>query len=897
MKPTPANATALGEHFYLFQKSSGQPSKKLIITSHGAYMPGMHLNVPANTSLVFYGPDGKTLQDPGLGKVMRGEIAPHEQKGPGESTRNYLVSKYSDDQYSSIAYGAKLEGVDILTVRNRKTPTLLLQNSTIALSDVFSELSKHGLQYDEIHCVFCRNFLFHPKPATHIAPAATTQPPTEAVTANARSSAVSASAVVRALTGNAANLATSLAPNRFTLAIDGLGHDLQVLEFKGREAISQPFAFELELISERPDLDLESLLHQPAFLEFTADGGGIHGLIYRIAQGDSGHRITRYHVTLRPQLAYLAHRINQRIFQHLTVEKIISQVLEEHGIQSNAYKFEFGQTVYPEREYCVQYDESDLHFIQRLCEEEGIHYHFQHSEQGHVLVFGDDQTVFPKLAPTAYQQDTGLVADEPVVKRFALRLETRTSRVTRRDYDFEKPKLLMEAAFTSEFSPDLEDYDYPGRFVERERGKHLAKRNLERHRSDYELAQGESDQPLLVSGHFLNLSDHPRSDWNQLWLLTEIHHEGKQPQVLEESVTSDTQASDGFQQGYRNRFTATPWDVLHRPALKHAKPKVLGSQTAVVTGPAGEEIHCDQYGRVKVQFHWDREGQANDTTSCWLRVSSSWAGDRYGAIAIPRIGMEVLVTFLEGDPDQPLVTGCLYHAEHVVPYELPANKTRSLFKTLSSPGGGGYNELRIEDKKGAEQIYLHAQRDWDENIEHDQKIRVGNERHDTVEANSYSEFQAEEHRTIHADRKVETRNNDHLTVGQKQHVKVGTGQFVEAGNEIHYYAGSKVVIDAGMELTASGGGSFLKLDPSGVTLSGATIKMNSGGAPGKGTGIQILGPMIPWAADKDKAGALLAPGLRNPFMLQSKRGEPLVAACGKQSNGVCSREDCPCLHG
>ena len=666
----------------------------------------------------------------------------------------------------------------------------------------------------------------------------------------------------------------------FSLSIEGLAHDLQVLEFTGREAISQPFVFELELISERPDLDLESLLHQPAFLAFAPGGNGIHGLIYRVAQGDSGQRLTRYHVTLRPQLAYLAHRTNQRIFQHLTVEKIISQVLDEHGIQSNAYQFEFGQTVYPEREYCVQYDESDLHFIQRLCEEEGIHYHFQHSEQGHALVFGDDQTVFPKLPTTAYQQDSGLVADEPVVKRFALRLETRTSRVTRRDYDFEKPKLLMEAAFTSEFSPDLEDYDYPGRFVERERGKHLAKRNLERHRSDYELAQGESDQPLLLSGHFLNLSEHPRDDWNQLWLLTEITHEGKQPQVLEESVTSHTQVSDGFQQGYRNRFSATPWDVLHRPALEHPKPKVLGSQTAVVTGPAGEEIHCDQYGRVKVQFHWDREGQANDTTSCWLRVSSSWAGDRYGAIAIPRIGMEVLVTFLEGDPDQPLVTGCLYHAEHVVPYDLPANKTRSLFKTLSSPGGGGYNELRIEDKKGAEQIYLHAQRDWDENIEHDQKIRIGNQRHDTVEANSYSEFQAEEHRTTHADRKVETRSNDHLTVGQKQHVKIGTGQFVEAGNEIHYYAGSKVVIEAGMELTASGGGSFLKLDPGGVTLSGATIKMNSGGAPGKGTGIGIVLPTIPGAADADKAGNLLERAHRSHraryVLLDEETGEPLV---------------------
>ncbi|NQD96411.1 type VI secretion system tip protein VgrG, partial [Pseudomonas sp. CrR25] len=375
---------------------------------------------------------------------------------------------------------------------------------------------------------------------------------------------------------------------------------------------------------------------------------GIHGLVYRIAQGDSGRRLTRYHISLRPQLAYLAHRINQRIFQHLTVAQIIGQILEEHGIQNDAYQFQLGSK-YPQRDYCVQYDESDLHFIQRLCEEEGIHYHFQHSMNGHVIVFADDQTAFPQLPTTAYQQDSGMVADQPVIKRFALRLETRSSRVTRRDYDFEKPRLLMEAAFASEFNPDLEDYDYPGRFVERERGKHLSQRALERHRSDYELAQGESDQPLLVSGHFLNLGEHPRAEWNQLWLLSEIFHEGKQPQVLEESISNSSslrgttpsplggegwgegQQGDGFQQGYRNRFSATPWDVLYRPALRHPKPKVLGSQTAVVTGPQGEEIHCDQYGRVKVHFfwdreNWDREGQGNDKTSCWLRVASSWAG-------------------------------------------------------------------------------------------------------------------------------------------------------------------------------------------------------------------------------------------------------------------------------
>jgi type VI secretion system secreted protein VgrG len=642
-----------------------------------------------------------------------------------------------------------------------------------------------------------------------------------------------------------------------TLTIEGIATDLQVLEFTGQEKLNKPYRFDIELVSQSPDLDLDALINQPCYLSFGPAGKGVHGVVYGIKQGDSGKRLTRYHITLRPQLTYLAHSFNQRIFQQLTVEKIISQILEEHGIQGDAYRFQLC-SIYPERDYCVQYDESDLHFIQRLCEEEGISFHFQHSEQGHVLVFGDDQTVFPKLPVLAYQQDSGMVAEREVVRAFRVRMETRSTQASYRDYDFEKPKLLMEGSYSAEFFPALEVYDYPGRFTERPRGKHLAKRALERLRSDYELAEGKSDASLSC-GHFLALSQHPREQWNDLWLLTEVIHEGKQPQVLEESVTSDTQPADGFQQGYRNRFTATPWDIPFRPLLEHPKPKVLGSQTAVVTGPQGEEIHCDQYGRVKVQFHWDREGQGNDKTSCWLRVASSWAGDRYGGIAIPRVGMEVLVTFLEGDPDQPLITGCLYHKEHVVPYELPANKTRSVFKTLSSPGGGGYNELRIEDKKGEEQIYLHAERDWDENIEHDQKIRIGNERHDTVEANSYSEFQAEEHRTTHADRKTEVRSNDHLTVATTQHVKVGVGQFVEAGSEIHYYAGSKVTIDASMELTAVGGGSFLKLDPSGVTLSGATIKMNSGGAPGKGTGIQILGPVIPWAADKDKAGDVLSP--------------------------------------
>ncbi|HEH6433028.1 TPA: type VI secretion system tip protein VgrG, partial [Pseudomonas aeruginosa] len=466
--------------------------------------------------------------------------------------------------------------------------------------------------------------------------------------------------------------------------------------------------------------------------------------------------------------------------------------------------------------------------------------------------------------PTAYVHDSGLVADEPVIKRFSLRLASRTTRTTRRDYDFEKPRLLLEAgnrpAADAPAEPDLEDYDYPGRFVDRQRGKLLSQRALERHRADRRLGEGVSDQPLLVSGHFLEIAEHPRAEWNDLWLLSEVFHEGKQPQVLEENVTSVTSAStDDFQQGYRNRFLATPWEVFFRPPLEHPKPRVLGSQTAVVTGPPGEEIHCDRYGRVRVQFHWDREGQGDDKSSCWLRVASGWAGNGYGGIVIPRVGMEVLVDFLEGDPDQPLVSGCVYHAAHPVPYELPANQTRSVFKSLSSPGGGGYNELRIEDRKGQEQIFVHAQRDWDENIEHDQKIRVGHERHDTVEANSYSEFKAEEHHTVHGERKVELKADDHLTVGDSQHVKLGRAYLARAGREIHLKAGQKMVIEADSELTVKAGGSFIRLDASGIAISGPLARINAGGAPGSGSGIAIKMPLTPGAADADVAGRPLQP--------------------------------------
>ncbi|GFM70359.1 type IV secretion protein Rhs [Pseudomonas cichorii] len=649
-------------------------------------------------------------------------------------------------------------------------------------------------------------------------------------------------------------MSASAHQTHFSLDLQDVKHDFQVLAFTGTEAISQPFAFELQLVSEDPALDLDSLLNRPSFLQFGPDDIGVHGLIDRIAQGDSRKRLTHYAMTLRPHLAYLGHRINQRIFQQQSVPQIIARILQDHGILADRYHFQLGLPC-PKREYCVQYDESDLHFIQRLCEEEGLHYHFQHSRTMHKLVFGDDQTVFPRLAPLSYRQDSGMLTHETVVNRFNVRLETRSTRITRRDYDFQKPRVALESTQDQAILPDLEDYDYPGRFTDRERGSLLTRRALERHRHDYRLAEGQSDQPALLSGHFLDLTGHPQTSWNQLWLLTEVRHEGRQPQVLEEAAGHEPQPA---WQGYRNTFRGTPWDAFYRPPLRHPKPRIAGSQTAIVTGPQDQDIHCDRHGRIKVQFHWDREGRQDASSSCWLRVSSGWAGNRYGAVALPRVGMEVLVTFLEGDPDQPLVTGCLYHAENVPPYTLPEHRTRSVFKTLSSPGGGGSNELRIEDRKNQEQIFIHAQRNWDQRIGHDQKIHVGHERHDRVEANSYSEFRAEEHCTVNADRKVEVRANDHLSIAQVQHIKVGVAQLVEAGEEIHLKSGDKLVIDAGMELTLKVGGSFIKLDHSGVSINGPLVRTNEAACPGIGTPATPLLPGSLQTADTDKPGQLLA---------------------------------------
>ena len=658
--------------------------------------------------------------------------------------------------------------------------------------------------------------------------------------------------------------------SRFKLMLPTINNDFQVLAFKGSEALDQPFFIQVQCVSENPSLDLETLLHQPAYLDFGEENEGLHGLVYAIGRDDPGRRLTRYHLTLAPRLANLAYRRDQRVFQQCNVPQIIAKVLDGHGILADAYVFELGPVAYPLRTFCVQYAESDLHFIQRLCEEEGIHFHFRHSTDEHLLVFGDDQTVFRRLPAQRYCPAGGPLAETQVIQRFDVRLATRSQRTVRRDHDFTHPSLRLQDTAGPISAQPLEDYQYPAGFTGRARGMRLAHRGLERHQRDRFRALGKSDLAVLRSGHFLELCEHPDPSCNDLWLITCVRHEGYQPQVLEEATPS----TDTFQ-GYRNRFTATPWQATHRPPLKHPKPTIHGSQTATVTGPAGEEVHCDEYGRVKVRFHWDRLDRADDKSSCWVRVASGWAGDGYGVTMTPRVGMEVLVTFLEGDPDQPLINGCLPNARHKPTYPLPQHKTRSVLRSRSSLGGEGCNELHLEDRRGEELIYLNAQRDLELQVGNDSRLQVAGERQEVIHGLSTVHLESEEHRRVTGDRKVVLKASDHLDVQGDSRTHVGKALIIEAGQQLYLKSGASLVIDAGAQLSFKAGGEHLVIQAGGIFSS---RPITVGGSPSE----MLLAGCLP-LADMPKFSAV-----QGAIMDMARQlGADFCPVCERCREGLC----------
>ena len=452
---------------------------------------------------------------------------------------------------------------------------------------------------------------------------------------------------------------------------------------------------------------------------------------------------------------------------------------------------------------------------------------------------------------------SGMVSDQESIYELSAHASIRPGKVTLRDYFFEKTKLRLEHGAQQGDYSALEQYHYRGNFADPAQGERYAALRQQSHQALARRIEGESDCQRLWAGARFAIKDHPQKSLNAEHILIAVHIQGRQPQSLGEGSSSEGTRFDV-------QFKAIPASVPYRPLALTPAPRIEGTQTAFVTGPAGEEIYTDKFGRVKVQFHWDREGQYNESSTCWLRVSQALAGNQWGAMVIPRVGQEVIVTFLGGDPDRPIVTGTLYNGTNAAPYDLPAHKTRSTFKSHSSPGGGGFNELRIEDKKGQEQIYLHAEKNLDLYVRNEWKEWVGNEQHTTVANNLNQSVGADQNTIIKQNHNLKVGKNLSQNVGQKAQLKIGGSHVEQAGQDIVLKAGMTLVIQAGVELTLKAGGGLVKLDPSGVTVKGPMVRINTGGAATPGKPAQITPPAPPTAADKgDPAGKASAPAMPN----------------------------------
>ena len=541
--------------------------------------------------------------------------------------------------------------------------------------------------------------------------------------------------------------------------------ELPVVGFEASEGISQPYSVELSLAAPpQVSVDEQALLGQDALLTVHLGDGAsrfFQGIVSRVTRWDAGKgpERQRYRITVVPRLWTLRYIRRSRIFQEMTVPDIVKKVLNESGVE-HALSL---QCSYLKREYCVQYRESDLDFVSRLLEEEGIFYYFEHTEAGHKMVLSDVSVTCSAMSGEAglvFRDRSKLVAESESVHAFAARTEVQPGAVVLRDFNFVKPGLDLTADFKAEGSEHaLEIYDYPARYGEPGAGKALAKIRLEELRARVKVMTGSSNCRRLLTGYTFELAEHPAGDFNRSYLLLSVRHVGRQPEVL-----TVEQAMADSKEGYHNEFLCMPAEVPYRPPRSTPRPVIAGAQTAIVVGPAGEEIHTDEHGRIKVQFHWDREGQNNDRSSCWIRVSQAWAGQGWGALYLPRIGHEVVVEFLEGDPDRPIVTGSVYNGENPTPVTLPDNKTQSTLRSSSSLGSNGFNELRFEDAAGRELVFMHAQKDLNIIVENDKTQQVG--------GNETLLVKKDRSRTIQGNQALEVTKNDDSVIGGNQTLEV-----------------------------------------------------------------------------------------------------------------------------
>ena len=636
---------------------------------------------------------------------------------------------------------------------------------------------------------------------------------------------------------------------RFTFTLIGSSEPFRVVEFEGDERISSPFEWQITVASEDANLELNDFVNKSAVLTLLGDEPTptkrlIHGFISEASYLSTGNRFSLYRITLTPQLSYFNYRSGHRIFQNMSVQDIIKQLFSDAKIPNDQIQWKLKQS-YPAKEYCVQYDETEFDFISRLLAEEGIHYHFTHHLDRHVIVFSDSNTAFTvsENNPTLpYIQEQSRAYGETSAYQFELTRKVTANNASLIDFTFTSPK---NALIANAGNGKNQVTTYPAKIANGQ-GKQYAATRLSQLQHLQEHATAHTNS-LLMSGTRFALSGAKNKSWNQDYVVFNIHHEGKQPQSLEEYASAQPCT-------YANKLTCIPSSVTHRPEKEQlTKPDAQGTTPAIVTGPAGEEIYTDQYGRVKVQFPWDREGSGNEASSCWLRVKQGWAGIEYGSNNIPRIGQEVIVSYENADPDRPLVTGRVYNGKNKTPYALPAHKTRTALKTQSSLKGDGYNEFRIEDKKGQEQLFIHGEKDMDIHIKQDKKSLIQNNHHITVDGSHYQQ-QNQLHQTIGGANNEKAGKQLSLTVSKDITIKISGAKAVQAGNALYIKSSMKAVLDAGQQLILKAGAGTVVLDPSGVSITGPIVTINEGGGGGSASAASPVSPAAPVEADKNKAG-------------------------------------------
>lgn len=571
-------------------------------------------------------------------------------------------------------------------------------------------------------------------------------------------------------------------------------------EMTVNESISGMFRMRASLLSKEAAISFEDMLGGAIAVKVKLPDTGdtteryFHGIISRFSQGPAQDGYRSYEAEIVPWLWLLTRGSDCRIFQEKTIPEIISQVFDDLGFTD--YKLNTTGT-YPKKEYCVQYRETHFNFVSRLMEEAGIAYFFEHGEKEHTLVLFDDSsanasTEFASTATYASAVDEDRASGEVEDWQMEQVIPTGACAIT--DYNFQDPQADLKATETSKIAlggnDRLELFDYPGEYGTADDGQVKARLRMEAEEADSYLIQARSSRADFTSGYTFDLVGHFRDEFNQTYLLTSVTHH----------------LAGGFGRGgaatsYANTFHCIPASVPFRPIQRTAKPIISGAQTATVVGASGEEIDVDEFGRVVLQFHWDRVGTRDEKSSCRVRVSQSWAGKGWGAMFHPRIGHEVIVEFLEGDPDRPIVVGRVYNGEQVVPYDLPGQKTMSGVKSRSSKEAAAenYNGIQMEDKKGSEMFSVQAEKDYERVVKNNES--------DSVEANRSRNVGKDETIQIGAKRKLEIGDEHTESVGGSESLSVAGGRTRSVGEAETISIGEKQSIEIGADHTLTIGGS------------------------------------------------------------------------------------------